>query len=159
MVVLYLLPRVATPVVAASHILTPTRDPGAPRVNIVHRYLGMAIVGAFVLIGLSGLALRLLRREDAPKWLWGLQHYTENVLVVQTVLGIILLLMGRRVAGGPLVWLHYLYGSLFPLIAIVGGRIAGLRREEHEYVGLAWGAFFAAGLTTRALMTGLGIGI
>lgn len=127
--------------------------------NTVHRYLGIAIVAAFVVIGTWGLVLRLLRRDEAPRSFWGFQHYTENVLVVQVVAGVILLVMGRRVAGGPLVWLHYLYGSLFPLIAIVGGRIAGLRREEHDYVGLAWGAFFAAGLTTRALMTGLGIGV
>lgn len=127
--------------------------------NTAHRYLGFAIVFAFLAIGVLGLVLRLLKRDEAPRWYRGLQHYTENVLVVQTVLGIILLLMGRRVAGGPLVWLHYLYGSLFPLIAVVGGRIAALRREEREYVGLAWGAFFAAGLTTRALMTGLGIGV
>ncbi len=125
----------------------------------VHRYLGTAIVVAFVVIGLFGLLLRLFRRDEAPKLFWGLQHYTENVLVVQVVIGVVMLVMGRRVVGGPLVWLHYLYGSLFPLIAVVGGRIAALRREERDYVGVAWGAFFAFGLTTRALMTGLGIGV
>jgi hypothetical protein len=124
-----------------------------------HRWLGIAIVAALGLIGLFGLVLRIAGRDEAPRLFWGLQHYTENVLVVQVVTGLILLFMGRRVVGGPLVWLHYLYGSLFPLIAIVGGRIAGLRREDREYVGIAWGAFFAFGLTTRALMTGLGIGI
>lgn len=124
-----------------------------------HRWLGIAIVAALGLIAVAGLVLRMLGRNEAPRLFWGLQHYTENVLVVQVVAGLVLLFMGRRVVGGPLVWLHYLYGSLFPLIAIVGGRIAGLRREEREYVGVAWGAFFAFGLTTRALMTGLGIGI
>ena len=64
--------------------------------------------------------------------------------------------MGRRVVGDDLVFLHYLYGSLFPLVAIVGGRIASMRRDTHDYVGLAWGAFFAFGLTLRALMTGCG---
>jgi hypothetical protein len=54
------------------------------------------------------------------------------------------------------VWLHYLYGSMFPLVAIVGGRIAGLRRESREYVGLAWGSFFALALTLRALQTACG---
>ena len=61
---------------------------------------------------------------------------------------------GRRVAG-ELAFLHYFYGSLFPFVAIVGGRIAALRRDRHDYVGLAWGAFFALGLTSRALLTGL----
>lgn len=124
-----------------------------------HRYLGIAIVAVLGLIAVFGLVLRLTGRREAPKLFWGLQHYTENVLVIQVISGLVLLFMGLRVVGGPLVWLHYLYGSLFPLIAMVGGRIAGLRREEREYVGIAWGAFFAFGLTSRALMTGLGVGI
>ena len=61
---------------------------------------------------------------------------------------------GRREAG-ELAFLHYLYGSLFPFIAVVGGRIASLRRDRHEYVGLGWGAFFAIGLASRAMLTGL----
>jgi hypothetical protein len=56
----------------------------------------------------------------------------------------------------PFAWLHYLYGSLFPLIAIVGGRLAGLRRGEREYVGLAWGSFFAFALTLRGIQTACG---
>ena len=125
----------------------------------LHRYIGEAIVGALVVILLWGLILRLMGRPEAPRLFWGLLHYTENVLVIQVLLGIILLLGGFRVVGGPLIWLHYLYGSLFPLIAIVGGRIAALRREERDYVGLTWGAFVAVGLTLRALMTGLGLGV
>jgi hypothetical protein len=123
---------------------------------VLHRYLGGLIVGLFLVIFLWGIGLLVLRRDDAPAGLWATQHWTENLLVVQTVLGIVLLLMGRRVVGEPLAWLHYLYGSLFPLIAVVGGRIAGLRREKREYVGLAWGAFFALGLTLRAVQTACG---
>lgn len=127
--------------------------------SLAHEILGFAIVGAFLALALWGLVLRLLGRSQAPRGFWALQHYTENVLAVQVALGLVLLLVGRRVVGGSLVWLHYLYGSLFPLIAVVAGRIAGMRREDREYVGLAWGAFFAFGLTARALMTGLGIGV
>lgn len=127
--------------------------------SVAHQILGYAIVGAFLLLAIWGGVLRLLRRDEAPRSYWAVQHYTENVLAVQVALGLLLLLVGRRVVGGGLIWLHYLYGSLFPLIAVVAGRIAGMRREEREYIGLAWGAFFAFGLTTRALMTGLGIGV
>lgn len=123
---------------------------------LVHRLLGAAIVLALLVIFVWGVGLRLARRDEAPRAFWAVQHYTENILVAQVVIGLVLLLIGRRVVGEPLVWLHYLYGSLFPLIAIVAGRIAGLRRERHEYMGLAWGAFFAFGLTLRALMTGCG---
>jgi hypothetical protein len=121
-----------------------------------HRYLGTALVLLFLVIFLWGLVLLVLRRDEAPGALWAVQHWTENLLVVQVVTGLVLLAMGRRVLGDPLIWLHYLYGSVFPLIAIVGGRIAGLRRERREYLGLAWGAFFALGLTLRALQTGCG---
>jgi hypothetical protein len=125
-------------------------------VTVFHRYLGAAIVLLFVVIFLWGLVLLAMRREDAPTSMWVVQHWTENLLVVQVVTGLIMLVMGRRVVGAPLIWLHYLYGSLFPLIAVVGGRIAGLRRERREYLGLAWGSFFALGLTLRALQTGCG---
>jgi hypothetical protein len=125
-------------------------------VTVFHRYLGTALVLLFLLIFVWGLVLLALRREDGPDALWAVQHWTENLLVLQVVTGLLMLVMGRRVVGEPLVWLHYLYGSLFPLVAIVGGRIAGLRRERREYLGLAWGAFFALGLTLRALQTGCG---
>lgn len=124
--------------------------------NALHGWLGLALVVAFAVLTAWGLVLRVTRREQAPAGYWALQHWTENFLLLQTVLGIVFLLMGRRVAGDDLVFLHYFYGSLFPLIAVVGGRIVSMRRETHDYVGLAWGAFFAFGLTLRALQTGCG---
>ncbi len=124
--------------------------------TLFHRYLGAIIVALFAIIMVTGLALRLRGREDTPTSLWVVQHWTENLLVIQTVTGIILLLLGRRAVGIPPAWLHYLYGSIFPLVAVVGGRLAGLRREHREYVGLAWGAFFAFVLTLRGLQTACG---
>lgn len=124
--------------------------------TVFHRYLGAVIVVLFLTLLVWGLTLRVLRRDEAPTLLWGVQHWTENLLVLQTVLGVVMLLMGRRVFVQPDAWLHYLYGSLFPLIAVVGGRIAGLRRERYDYLGVAWGSLFALGLTLRALQTGCG---
>ena len=121
-----------------------------------HRYLGAVIVVLFGVIMLTGMVLRVRGRQDTPAGLWAVQHWTENLLVVQTVTGVVLLLLGRRAVGIPPAWLHYLYGSIFPLVAVVGGRLAGLRREEREYVGLAWGAFFAFVLTLRGLQTACG---
>jgi hypothetical protein len=125
-------------------------------VTTLHRYLGILIVALFLVMFVSGLVLRLLGRQEAPTATWALQHWLENLLIVQVVLGVVLLVMGRRVVGEPLIWLHYLYGSLFPLVAVIGGRIAALRRERYDYLGLAWGSFFALGLTLRALQTGCG---
>ncbi len=125
--------------------------------TVLHRVLGTIIVVLFLVIVLAGLTLRVTGRRETPTFVWAVQHWTENLLVVQTLVGIVLLLMGRRALGAELPWFHYFYGALFPLIAIVGGRLAGLRREgDREYVGLAWGAFIAFGLTLRALQTGCG---
>ena len=119
-----------------------------------HRWLAYGVMALLLAILVAGVALRVAGREESPTWLRVLQHWTENTLIVQVVLGGVLFVSGRRVAG-DLAFLHYFYGSLFPFIAIVGGRIAALRRDRHDYVGLAWGAFFALGLTSRALLTGL----
>ncbi len=125
----------------------------------VHRWLGTGVVLMFVVTMVWALVLVVLRRDETPVLMRGLQHWTENLLIVQTVLGVALLLMGRRVVGPPDAWLHAFYGSLFPLIAVVGGRLAALRRERRAYVGFAWGAFFAFGLTLRAVQTACDTGL
>lgn len=124
--------------------------------TLFHRYLGVLIVALFLAIVVWASVLRIMGRTETPTPLWAVQHWTENLLILQVVTGVVLLVIGRRVVGPSDVWLHYLYGSVFPLVAIVGGRIAGLRRETREYVGLAWGSFFALGLTLRALQTACG---
>jgi len=126
-------------------------------VTLLHRYLGTVLVLLFLAIMLWGVILRVMGRTETPLAMWAVQHWTENLLVLQTVFGIVLLVIGRRVVSAdPLVWLHYLYGSLFPLIGVIGGRLAAIRRETREYVGLAWGSFFAFALTLRAVQTACG---
>lgn len=110
----------------------------------------------FLVIFVWGIVSRLRKQEEAPVGLLATQHWTENLLLVQTVIGLVLLLVGRRIAGMPAPWLHYFYGSLFPLVAIIAGRITSLRRERYPQLGLAWGAFFAFGLSLRSLQTGCG---
>jgi len=127
--------------------------------TLVHRVLGTVIVAAFVVIMVWALALFARRADDTPDGLRMVQHWTENLLLLQTLGGVVLLIMGRRVVGPSDAWLHYLYGSLFPLVAIVGGRLAALRRERRHYLGLAWGSFFAFGLTLRAVQTACGVGV
>lgn len=123
-------------------------------VLVVHRWIAYLVMTLLLIVLVSGVVLRVMGREEAPTPLLALQHWTENTLILQIVLGGTLFVGGRRVVG-ELAFLHYFYGSLFPFIAIVGGRIAALRRERHDYVGLAWGAFFALGLSARAMLTGL----
>ena len=123
-------------------------------VLLIHRIAAYGIVVALLAVLLAALGLRVAGREETPTWLRALQHWTENLLALQVVVGLVLLVLGSRVVG-ELAWLHYLYGSVFPVIALVGGRIASLRRERHEYVSLGWGAFFALGLVARAVLLGL----
>ena len=124
-----------------------------------HRWLGTLIITLFLVIMVWSLVLLVRRRDETPDALRAVQHWTENLLLIQTVGGIALVLIGRRVVGPPDAWLHYFYGSLFPLIAMIGGRLAALRRERRGYIGLAWGAFFAFGLTLRAVQTSCGVGL
>lgn len=123
-------------------------------VLVAHRWIAYTVMSLLLAILVTGIVLRVMGREESPDGLRAVQHWTENTLILQIVLGGVLFLSGRRVSG-ELAFLHYFYGSLFPFIAIVGGRIAALRRERHDYVGLAWGAFFALGLSARAMLTGL----
>lgn len=124
--------------------------------SVVHRYLGVVIVLLFLVIMTWGVVLRVMGRRTTPTALLACQHWTENLLGVQIVLGLVMLLVGRRVTGTSSVWLHYFYGSLFPLVAVVAGRIAALRREEREYVGLVWGSFVAFALVLRSMQIACG---
>jgi hypothetical protein len=124
--------------------------------TLFHRYLGSIIVLLFVVIFVWAMTLWTMRRKETPVLLRAAQHWAENLLLVQTITGVVLLTLGRRVVGPSDAWLHYLYGSLFPLIALIGGRLAALRREQRGYLGLAWGSFFAFGLTLRAVQTACG---
>lgn len=123
-------------------------------VLLIHRVAAYGVFLALAAVLVAAIGLRVVGREESPPWLRAMQHWTENLLLLQIVLGVVLLVGGRRVLG-ELAWLHYLYGSVFPFVAVVGGRIAALRRDRHDYVGLAWGAFFAIGLASRAMLTGL----
>lgn len=125
-------------------------------IGAIHRYIGISIVVALLYLAVYGLIARIARREEVGRPFWGVLYYTETVLVIQIVVGIVLLVMGRRIGRG--FDLHYLYGSVFPFLVLLGGRLYSLRRESRDYVPIALGGFIAFGLTSRALMTGLGIG-
>jgi hypothetical protein len=123
------------------------------RLDKGHAWLGISLVALLTSLAAWGLVLRLLGRMETPISYLTIQYWTENLLILQAIGGIVLLTMGRRSAAGLFPWDHYLYGSLFPLVALVAGRVAGYRRER-EYVGMAWGAFFAAALSLQAVATG-----
>ncbi|MEX0790567.1 MAG: hypothetical protein WD178_07315 [Actinomycetota bacterium] len=123
------------------------------RVDKGHAWLGLTLILMLLTLAIWGVGLRIIGRVQTPISYMVLHHWTENVLILQALGGVALLIMGSRMSSGLFPWDHYIYGSLFPLLALISGRVAGLRRER-EYVGMAWGAFFAAALSLQALATG-----
>jgi hypothetical protein len=138
-------------------------------VSELHGYVGFAVVLVFALGWLWGLGAWIARRgPGAAYWVW--LTTAQIVAGLQAVLGIGLLVFGRRlISGGSLGGtLHYVYGLLPILLFVIAHVIAragnasmlGLdeRRRVAPWVPFAWASFISFGLTLRALMTGLGEG-
>lgn len=134
----------------------------------VHEVVGFVVVGVFTIGWIWGLGAWISKRGPGERyWVW--LAVAQVVAGVQAVLGITLLLMGRRMTtpgaalGGVL---HYVYG-LLPLLLFVfahivaragNAKLIGIDRPVRPWVPFAWVSFICFGLTSRALMTGLGIG-
>lgn len=120
----------------------------------LHRYVGFAVVGVVSVGWLMGIGLWISKRQ-AGDWFWRWLAAAQLVAILQAVIGVVLLLLGRR----PSSWLHYVYGfgplAIFA-IAHVLARDENFRRSP--WVPFAMASFINFGLTLRALMTGLGIG-
>ena len=79
--------------------------------SAIHQVIGYAVVGVFALGWLWGLGAWISRRGPGERyWLW--LTVAQVVAGAQALLGIVLLLMGRRMAtpGALGDVLHYVYG-------------------------------------------------
>jgi hypothetical protein len=135
----------------------------------IHKYVGFFVVGVFALGWVWGLGAWIFKRGPGPGyWIW--LTVAQVVAGLQAILGIILLVLGYRVdAEGTLGGvLHYVYG-LLPLLLFVFAHVVARagnasmvgfdeRAPIRPWVPFAWAAFICFGLTSRALMTGLGLG-
>jgi hypothetical protein len=123
-------------------------------VSELHRSVGFVVVGIFSIGWVFGLVLWISRRE-AGDWFWRWLVAAQVLAVVQALVGIVLLLLGRR----PSTWLHYVYG-FGPLVILAIAHL--LARDENfrrrAWVPFALASFICFGLTLRALATGLGTG-
>ncbi len=119
----------------------------------IHRVIGFAIVGGFLVLFVWGLAL-WLRTRLPGEWYWRLLAALQVSLALQLVGGVVLLLLG-----GTQPLLHYLYGALFPGIALVVAHVLGRGMEQERDALLIFCivAFVCFGLSLRALATGLGL--
>lgn len=120
----------------------------------IHRFVGFVVVAIFTIGWLFGLVLWISRRE-AGDWFWRWLVAAQTVAIVQALIGVILLLAGRR----PTTALHYVYG-FGPLVVFAIGHVLG--REEpfrtRPWIPFAMASFISFGLSLRALTTGLGTG-
>lgn len=135
--------------------------------SAIHQVIGFIVVGVFALGWLWGLVAWIAKRGPGERyWLW--LTVAQVVAGAQAILGIVLLLMGRRMTtpGALGDVLHYVYG-LLPILLFVfahivaragNARLIGIDRPVRPWVPFAWVSFICFGLTSRALMTGLGIG-
>lgn len=135
--------------------------------SAIHQVLGFAVVGIFALGWVWGLGAWISKRGPGERyWVW--LTVAQVVAGAQAILGIVLLLMGRRMATPGTLgdFLHYVYG-LLPILLFVfahvvaragNARLIGIDRPVHPWVPFAWVSFICFGLASRALMTGLGIG-
>jgi hypothetical protein len=135
----------------------------------IHKYIGFGVVTIFAIGWLWGLGAWITRRGPGDAfWVW--LTVAQVVAAVQALLGIVLLILGYRVhAPGTLGGvLHYVYGLLPLLLFVIAHVVARAgnaslvgfdeRKPIRPWVPFAWAAFICFGLTSRALMTGLGIG-
>lgn len=118
----------------------------------LHGYvLGYGVIGIWALVGLWSLALRIVRRKEAPTF-WRLVSVAQVLLVVQVVVGIVLLAAGR--APGPAgndgfgtLLFHLSYGIFSPgVVLVVAHRLASTGRVD------AYSAFAVVGLVNFGLL-------
>ena len=133
----------------------------------IHEVVGFAVVAVFALGWVWGLGAWIAKRGPGERyWLW--LTVAQVVAGAQAAIGVVLLLLGRRMATPGTLGdvLHYVYG-LLPILLFVfahvvaragNARIIGIGRPVRPWVPFAWVSFICFGLTVRALMTGLGIG-
>lgn len=125
--------------------------------TVVHGYLvGIAIIGSWAIICFWSLALRFTRYEDTPTF-WRAVSVAQILLVAQLVVGLVLLVMGRRPGGGGAfnVGFHLLYGFGFPLLVLFFGHKWARegRYDPHAVFAVVGLVIFA--LTLRGFLVGI----
>lgn len=136
----------------------------------LHRVVGFVVVGVFTIGWVWGLGAWVTRKRPGELF-WKWVAVAQVVAGLQAVMGIVLLLLGKRVVTGGALSniLHYVYG-LLPLLLFMFAHIVARagnasiigfdeRRKIAPWVPFAWAAFICFGLTLRALMTGLGLAV
>jgi hypothetical protein len=125
-------------------------------VSSVHRYVAYAVPFGWALLALWSL-ISFLRNKPPGDRFWTLLGALQVILGLQILIGLVLLALGRVPASRGPVWLHYVYGGLFPVVVLVVAHRFARRQQGISWVVFGVAALVIFGLTFRALQTGLGI--
>lgn len=123
----------------------------------IHGYVaGFTLIGGWFLIAVWAGILRLARRDEAPVF-WRVVSAAQVLLVLQLVLGVILLLLGRRPGGGGAynTIFHLLYGFGFPLIVLFMAHKWSRSGRYDAFTLFAVAGLVIAALNMRGWMVGL----
>ena len=121
-----------------------------------HRYIGWVIPIGFGILALWAI-YSLVRNKQPHDRFWSLLGLLQVFIGIQVVVGAVLFVMGLEPPTSP-VWLHYAYGGLFPAaLLMLAHRLGNTRFESVPWIPFGGAAILICGLTTRALMTGLGM--
>ena len=128
--------------------------------SALHRYIGFSIPAGFLLLVLWAL-YSLIRNKAPSDRFWSVLGLLQVVIALQVLVGAVLFAVGNRPPPQDLRWLHYVYGGLFPAIVLIAAHGIAQRERFAEIPWMVFGfaAFVNFGLTSRALMTGLGLGV
>jgi len=129
-------------------------------VSDLHALVGFVVLAVYTVGWVWAIVAIFLPGRAPGRGFWVWLTVEQTAAGVQALIGIVLLLMGRR----PSDWLHLVYGFGPIVIFLIGHALAReLKRGSSTAPIPPWAIFGAAsfisfGLSMRALMTGLGIG-
>ena len=123
----------------------------------LHGYVvGFLLIGAWAVLALWALALRLTGRHTPL--VWRAVSVAQILLALQLVVGLVLLVLGRRpgpAASGTDLAFHLAYGIVFPLVVLVVGHRVAREGRYSPHTTFAVVGLVIFGLTARAWMVGV----
>ncbi len=122
----------------------------------LHGYvIGFSVIGSWLVVMVLALVLRLARKDDVP-WFWRIVSVAQILLALQLLVGLGLLVAGRRPAGeglGTLLF-HLSYGVITPLVVLVFAHKWARDGRIHPLSAFALVGLVNFGLTFRAFQVG-----
>lgn len=115
----------------------------------IHNRLSVTTLMFLLALGIWG-AWNALRAGMTPSY-WGALAIGEGLILIEVVIGVVLLILGRVAAQG---WLHVLYGIAAAIAIPSAFAFTRGRSTRYEALIFALVALFLAGITLRSQQTG-----